>query len=117
MGHKPTTSSRDTLVRWLNRFDILAHEYHRAAGRSATDTHDAIGKTIASLYRNDRALAQDGYFVWQPIFTSPLKTYQIFPFRVFRGAKREIVAELASIGYTRERMLGDQKWLMRDRTS
>src|SRR4030067_648001 len=109
MGHKPTTSSRDTLVRWLNRFDILAHEYHLAAGRSATDTHDAIGKTIASLYRNDRALAQDGYFVWQPIFTSPLKTYQIFPFRVFRGAKREIDAVHTSIYYTPDKMLVEQE--------
>lgn len=68
----------------------------------------------AAIYRNDRALAQDGYFVWQPMFTSPLKTYQIFPFRIFRGAKREIIAELASIGYTRDRILGNKEWLLRD---
>jgi hypothetical protein len=60
-----------------------------------------------ATYRNDRALAQDGYFMWQPNFNKPLKTYQIMPFRVFRGAKREIVAELAAIGYTRARILGD----------
>lgn len=68
-----------------------------------------------AIYRNDRALAQDGYFVWQPMFTSPLHTYQIFTFRIYRGAKREIVAELASIGYTRERILGENDWLLRDR--
>lgn len=64
-----------------------------------------------AIYRNDRALAQDGYFVWQPMFTSPLKTTQIFPFRVYRNAKREIIAELASIGYTRDRILGNHEWI------
>ncbi|MDP1605473.1 MAG: FRG domain-containing protein [Rhodocyclaceae bacterium] len=64
-----------------------------------------------AIYRNDRALAQDGYFVWQPMFTSPLKTMQILPFRVYRDAKREIIAELASIGYTRDRILGNHEWI------
>ncbi len=48
------------------------------------------------------------------MFTSPLHTFQIFPFRIYRGAKREIIAELASIGYTRERILGNEDWLLRN---
>lgn len=61
---------------------------------------------------NDRSLAQDGFFAWQPYFTKPLKTFQTFPFRVFRGAKIEILSELSSIGYTRDRIIGSRDWIL-----
>lgn len=79
---------------------LTLEEYFTVEGR------DEIPRFRRAIYRNDRVLAQDGYFVWQPMFMSSLRTFQICPFRIYRGAKQEIIAELASIGYTRERILG-----------
>lgn len=50
MRSKPTEASREILVHWLDRFDILAHEHHQAVGKSAADIHDAIGKAISALW-------------------------------------------------------------------
>lgn len=60
--------------------------------------------------RNDRALSQDGYFVWQPYFDKPLYTFQIFPFRIHRDFKLSILKELASMGYTRDRILANNRF-------
>ena len=60
--------------------------------------------------RNDRALSQDGYFVWQPHFDQPLQTFQIFPFRIHRDFKNSIVQELAAMGYTRDRILSNNRF-------
>ena len=50
MRSRPTEASREILVHWLNRFDILVREHHRAMGKSAVDIHDAIGKAISALW-------------------------------------------------------------------
>jgi hypothetical protein len=60
--------------------------------------------------RNDRALSQDGYFVWQPHFERPLTTFQIFPFRIHRDFKHSILSELAAMGYTRDRILAKNRF-------
>lgn len=60
--------------------------------------------------RNDRALSQDGYFVWQPYFDKSLYTFQIFPFRIHRDFKHSILKELASMGYTRDRVLANNRF-------
>jgi hypothetical protein len=60
--------------------------------------------------RNDRALSQDGYFVWQPYFDQPLQTFQIFPFRIHRDFKSSIVKELAAMGYTQDRILSNNRF-------
>lgn len=60
--------------------------------------------------RNDRALSQDGYFVWQPHFDRPLRTFQIFPFRIHRDYKQVILGELSSMGYTRDRILASDRF-------
>jgi hypothetical protein len=60
--------------------------------------------------RNDRALSQDGFFVWQPYFDQPLKTFQIFPFRVHRDYKQSILQELSAMGYTQDRILAENRF-------
>lgn len=55
--------------------------------------------------RNDRLIAQDGYFFWQPKFDLPMELDQHFKFRVFREAKPGILRELYSIGYTARRIV------------
>lgn len=63
-----------------------------------------------SPVRNDRALSQDGYFVWQARFDNPLKTVQVFPFRVHRAFKNSILKELSAMGYTRDRILANTRF-------
>lgn len=62
--------------------------------------------------RNDRLIAQDGYFLWQPRFDDAVNVGQHFPFRVSRNSKESILRELYSLGYTARRMIrgahGDQ---------
>ncbi|MEQ1837464.1 MAG: FRG domain-containing protein [Candidatus Nitrotoga sp.] len=60
--------------------------------------------------RNDRVLSQDGYFMWQPYFDQSLYTFQIFPFRIHRDFKLSILKELASMGYTRDRVLANNRF-------
>lgn len=69
------------------------------------EAHIEIPRLRKSPTRNDRALAQDGLFVWQSKFDIPLSTFQIFPFRVHRDFKESILKELFSMGYTKERIL------------
>lgn len=59
---------------------------------------------------NHRALSQDGYFIWQPYFDKPLKAFQIFPFRVHRDFKTKIVKELSAFGYTKDRILAENRF-------
>ena len=60
--------------------------------------------------RNDRALSQDGYFIWQPKFDQPLDLAQHFAFRIHRDFKESILTELESMGYTRERILDENRF-------
>jgi len=56
--------------------------------------------------RNERLIAQDGFFVWQPKFDEPLLgDVQRFKFRIYREAKKHILRELYSIGYTALRIV------------
>ncbi len=63
---------------------------------------------------NNRALSQDGYFIWQRHFDKPFNFDklggQIFPFRVHRDYKKSIIKELEAIGYTRNRILADNRF-------
>lgn len=56
-------------------------------------------------HRNDREVAQDGYFVWQPKFWEPMQLGQSFTIRVARDSKMDILRELYSIGYTADRIV------------
>ncbi len=55
------------------------------------EAHPNTPRFRVSPARNDRALSQDGFFVWQSFFDRPLKTYQIFPFRIHREYKHSIL--------------------------
>lgn len=63
---------------------------------------------------NNRALSQDGYFIWQRHFDKPFSFDKlggtIFPFRVHREFKRNIIKELEVLGYTRNRILADNRF-------
>ncbi len=61
---------------------------------------------------NNRALSQDGYFIWQRYFDKPINFVgvNIFPFRVHRDYKTSIIKELEAIGYTRDRILADNRF-------
>lgn len=58
-----------------------------------------------SFQRNDRLLAQDGYFLWHPDFHQPLNVGQHFKFRVPATRKYDVLRELYSIGYTARRLI------------
>jgi len=74
------------------------------------EKHLEVPRFRVSPARNDRALSQDGYFVWQPYFDKPLYTLQLFPFRIHRDFKTSIVKELAAMGYTQDRILSNNRY-------
>ncbi len=74
------------------------------------DSSYEIPRLRKSPVRNDRALSQDGLFVWQSQFDLPLMTFQIFPFRIHREFKVSILKELNSMGYTKERILSENRY-------
>lgn len=62
---------------------------------------------------NNRILSQDGYFMWQQYFDRKFNTDMFgnhFPFRIHRDYKKNIIKELESIGYTRERILAENRF-------
>lgn len=71
--------------------------------------HQDIIRFRESFQRSDRLLAQDGYFLWQPIFDQPLNVGQHFKFRVPGAKKRDVLRELYSIGYTARRLIRGTK--------
>lgn len=83
---------------------------HSAADYFKVEGSLDIPRFKMSTARNDRALSQDGYFVWQPYFDNPLYTFQIFPFRVHRDYKESMIKELAAMGYTRDRILAENRF-------
>jgi len=74
------------------------------------ENHEKIPRFRKSPIRNDRVISQDGLFAWQAKFNEPLSTYQIFPFRVHRDFKEKIIAELASMGFTKDRILFEKRF-------
>ena len=73
-------------------------------------TSNEIPRFRISPIRNDRALSQDGYFTWQPFFDKPLRLFQHFSFRIHRDFKTSILQELKSMGYTKERILNENRF-------
>ncbi len=71
-----------------------------------------IPRMRISPIMNNRALSQDGYFIWQRYFDKPLNFVggNIFPFRIHREYKRSIIQELEFVGYTRDRILADNRF-------
>jgi len=60
--------------------------------------------------KNERLIAQDGFFTWQPKYHEPLNTdVGYFEFYVHKDAKKQILRELYSIGYTAERIVRGEK--------
>ncbi|MCY2977293.1 MAG: FRG domain-containing protein [Planctomycetota bacterium] len=75
---------------------------------------DDLPRFRISQTPNDRVVSQDGYFIWQPDFAKPVAPFgQNYSFRIHREAKTIILKELAAAGYTRNRILGDYRWLDR----
>jgi len=78
----------------------------------SVQAHLDILRFNEGIDRNDRLVAQDSFFIWQPKFDEPMNLGQHFKFRVFREAKENILRELYSIGYTARRIVrgsvGDQ---------
>jgi len=86
------------------------HVYSSLTDYYKVDSAGDYPRFRKSPVKNDRALSQDGMFIWQPKFTQPLKTFQIFPFRVHRDYKQSILKELTSMGYTKERILSENRF-------
>lgn len=63
---------------------------------------------------NNRALSQDGFFIWQKDFDKPFRLDNlggnIFVFRIHREYKESILKELEAIGYTRDRILAENRF-------
>lgn len=107
----------DTRV-WRRQSD----EVHIRKGSNVGPT-DPVASTIEELFRvekdpiriwrsptrNERLLAQDGLFLWAPAFDEPYNVGQRFKFRVSAEAKKDILRELYSIGYTAERLVRGKK--------
>jgi FRG domain len=74
------------------------------------EKHIEIPRFRKSPIRNDRVISQDGLFVWQAKFNEPLSTFQIFPFRVHRDFKKSIIAELDAMGFTKDRILFENRF-------
>jgi hypothetical protein len=77
---------------------------------SAGDYFNALAHPDSARFRedrgrNDRLIAQDGFFLWQPRFERPLEPGQFFKFRVCRSDKKRILCELYSTGYTARRIV------------
>ena len=83
---------------------------------------DSIASSVASYFdlsnspetprlrtsrgRNDRLIAQDGYFLWHAAFEKPIEPHTCIKWRVVRNKKKEILRELFSVGYTPKRIIG-----------
>ena len=69
------------------------------------ENHPDTVRFRKSIHRNDRLLAQDGFFLWQPIFNQALEIGQIFKFRIPAYRKTHLLRDLYSIGYTALRLV------------
>lgn len=95
---------KDELIGDEDERNVKANEYFKV------EKHLDMPRFRVSPARNDRALSQDGYFVWQPYFDKALQTFQLFAFRIHRNFKKSIVKELAAMGYTRDRILSNNRY-------
>ena len=73
------------------------------------EKHPTTVRFRESFHRNDRLLAQDGYFLWQPLFDQPLNLGQYFKFRIPASKKIHILGEMYSVGYTAKRLVRGPK--------
>lgn len=73
------------------------------------DAHKDTIRFRKSFHRNDRLIAQDGFFLWQPIFDEPLALGQHFKFRIPGKKKVALLHELYLIGYTAQRIIRGSK--------
>jgi len=89
-----------------NSDEILDLKKNSAEEYFRVDGHKDILRFRESPVREQRIIAQDGYFIWQPKFDEPINLVgSWFKFRVYRGAKQDILRELYSIGYTAQRIV------------
>jgi len=73
--------------------------------------HTEIPRFRVSPEINNRVLSQDGYFIWQACFDKKFNHIaQRFPLRVHRDYKETIIKELATMGYTRKRILAQNRF-------
>jgi hypothetical protein len=80
---------------------------HSASKYFNVQNHPDTLRFREARVRNERLIAQDGFFVWQPKFDETLGIgdgYH-FKFRIYREAKMHILRELYSIGYTAHRIV------------
>jgi hypothetical protein len=100
------------------RKDVLQPDIIRGQNVGPTDQMQPLVETYFSIenhpdtvrfreshHRNDRLIAQDGFFLWQPIFDQPLNLGQHFKFRIPGQCKINLLEEMYSIGYTAERLI------------
>ena len=73
------------------------------------EAHEDTVRIRTSPFRNNREIAQDGYFIWQPQISDAINPGQYFDFRVARDCKIQILQELYSIDYTAERIIRDNE--------
>ena len=74
------------------------------------DGHKDAIRFRESSIREQRIMAQDGFFIWQPKFDEPINLAgNWYQFRIYRGAKKDILRELYSIGYTANRIVRGQR--------
>jgi FRG domain len=109
--YQPGRGETDSPERHMGELIDTEDARHRTVDEYfKVEKHLEIPRFRVSPARNDRALSQDGYFVWQPYFNKPLYTFQLFPFRIHRDFKKSIVKELTAMGYTRDRILSDNRY-------
>lgn len=97
----PEENWRDENIEPIKSYDVK--DYFNVDG------HDDIPRFREARGRNPRLVAQDGFFIWQPRFDQAIRLGQHYKFRVFRGAKKHILRELYSIGYTAKRIVRGQR--------
>lgn len=98
---------KDQIVGSEDKIEITVETYFNI------QNHTHVPRFRISPIMNNRALSQDGYFMWQPYFDRKFNTDILgshFPFRIHRDYKKSIIKELESIGYTRDRILADNRF-------
>lgn len=71
--------------------------------------HPTTPRFLQMRDRNERLIAQDGFFLWQPEFSKPLQVEETFDFKIPGTAKETIARELYSMGYTPQKMVRGDK--------
>lgn len=85
--------------------DTNDRQMNSAASYFTIETSIDTARFRKSRFRNERELAQDGFFVWQSSFWNEMQLGQIFDIRIARDSKVRILQELYSIDYTADRII------------